>query len=61
VKQATHITPEHAVDRLVAYAELLPVERRGEYLKAVYTVNEQLKMLREIQALIAHMRPTDQL
>jgi hypothetical protein len=27
----------------------------------VYTVNEQLKMLREIQALIAHMQPTDQL
>jgi hypothetical protein len=58
---ATHITPEHAIDRLVTYAELLPVERRMEYLRAVYVVNEQLAMLREIQMLIAHMRPTDQL
>jgi hypothetical protein len=49
------------MDRLVTYAELLPVERRGEYLKAVYAVNEQLMLLREIQMLIAHMRPTDQL
>jgi hypothetical protein len=61
VTQATYITPEHAIDRLVAYAELLPVERRGEYLRAVYAVHEQLAMLREIQVLIAHMRPTDQL
>jgi hypothetical protein len=61
VTQATHITPEHAIDRLVAYAELLPVERRMEYLRVVYAVNEQLAMLREIQALIAHMQPTDQL
>jgi hypothetical protein len=59
VTQATHITPEHAIDRLVTYAELLPVERRMEYLKAVYAVNEQLMLLREIQVLIAHMRPTD--
>jgi hypothetical protein len=61
VTQATHITPEHAIDRLVTYAELLPVERRGEYLRAVYAVNEQLMLLREIQILIAHMQPTDQL
>jgi hypothetical protein len=61
VTQATHITPESAIDRLVTYAELLPVERRMEYLRAVYAVHEQLAMLREIQALIAHMQPTDQL
>jgi hypothetical protein len=59
VTQVAHITPEHAIDRLVTYAELLPVERRMEYLRAVYAVNEQLTLLREIQALIAHMRPTD--
>jgi hypothetical protein len=61
VTQATYITPEHAIDRLVTYAELLPVERRMEYLRAVYAVNEQLVMLRKIQTLIAHMQPTDQL
>jgi hypothetical protein len=61
VTQATHITPEHAIDRLVTYAELLPMERRMEYLRAVYVVYEQLKMLREIQMLVAHMRPTDRL
>jgi hypothetical protein len=61
VTQATYITPESAIDRLVTYAELLPVERRMEYLRAVYVVYEQLKMLREIQELIAHMQPTDQL
>jgi hypothetical protein len=60
VTQATHITPERAIDTLVACAELLPMERRGEYLRAVYAVSEQLMLFREIQAFIARMQPTDQ-
>jgi hypothetical protein len=60
VTQATHITLERAIDTLVACAELLPMERRGEYLIAVYAVSEQLMLFREIQAFIARMQPTDQ-